>query len=258
MKVTRRLILGLPLAALLVLAAAVACDTGEDSDADELEALARLGQGIQVNADGKVAIEPDVAFLTLGVEAMAESVADARAEAAAAMTAIMEALRARGIEDRDIQTSRLNISPEYTYQESFSEGMRKDERVLVGYRVSNNAVVTVRDLDAVGEIVDEAAEAGGNATRIENVWFSAEDTTEAQREAREKAVMNAMDKADQLATHAGVTRGNLLSISESYGGIPMPRASYDSFAMMGESSTPVSPGQLEITVSVYATFAIED
>ena len=260
MGTARRFLLGLPLAVLLVLA--VACDTG-DADTTNAEALAQLGggpQGIQVTGSGTVAIVPDVALLTLGVETMADSVAEARGEAAAALTAIVDALRAKGIEERDIQTSYLNISPEYTYQEIVRDGARLNERVLVGYRVNNNVVVKVRDLDAVGEIVDEAAEAGGDATRVDHLRFSAEDTAEARRLARERAVMDAMEKADQLALHAGESRGRLVNISESFESGPEPfglARAYDSFAMMEEASTPVTAGELEIRVSVYAVFAIE-
>ena len=175
------------------------------------------------------------------------------------MTAIMGTLQGRGIEDSDIQTSSLNISPEYTYQETLREGVRFNERVLVGYRVNNNVVVRLRDLDAVGEIVDEVAQAGGDATRVESIRFSAEDTSEARRLARERAVMDAMEKADQLASHAGVTRGNLVLVSESSVSVPLPRnLSFASDAVMMESmTTPVSAGELEITVSVHAVYEIE-
>ena len=266
MTLARRFLLVLPLAVLLVLA--VACDTGDDSsDADEIEAaaaaLSQLGggsQGIQVNGVGTVTMAPDVALLALGVETMADTVAEARGEAASAMTAIMGALQARGIEDSDIQTSFLNISPEYTYKEMLREGVRINERVLVGYRVNNNVVVKLRDLNAVGEIVDEVAQAGGNATRVESIRFSAEDTAEARRLARERAVMDAMDNADQLASHSGVTKGSLVSVSESFSGGPVPRnLSFASDAVMLEQAktTPVSAGELEITVNVHAVFEIE-
>ena len=256
MRIARRLTLGLPIAALLVLA--LACDIGEDGpDGDEASAAAK---GIQVNGSGTVGLVPDIALLTLGVETMRDSVAEARSDAAASMSAILESLRAAGIEDRDIQTSYFNISPEYTYQEILREGARSSERVLVGYRVNNNVVVKVRDLDAVGEIVDDAAEAGGDATRVENLRFSAEDTTEARRLARERAVKDAFDKADQLASHSGVIRGNLVLISESFESGPVPRnLSFASDAFMREEAmtTPVSPGELEITANVHAVFEIE-
>ena len=267
MRIARRLLLGLPLAALLVLA--VACDTGEpdtdsaasgDAVALALAQLGSGGQGIQATGNGTVAIVPDVALLTLGVETMGDSVAEARGDAAASMAAIMDVLRARGIEELDIRTSFLNISPEYSYQEILREGARINGRVLVGYRVNNSMVVKVRDLDAVGDVVDEVAEAGGNATRVDNLRFSAEDTSEARRQAREMAVKDAIERADQLASYAGETRGMLINVSESYESGPQPyglaMGGFDSFAME-EFSTPVSAGELEIRVSVYAVFAIE-
>ena len=261
MRMARRLLLGLPLAALLVLA--VACDTGNDdsSDTEALEQLRGASQGIQVTGSGSVSITPDVALLSLGVETLGDSVAKARGEAATAMSAILDAMRARGIEDRDVQTGYLNISPEYTYQEIMREGARFNERVLIGYRVNNNVVVKVRDLDAAGDIIDEAVQAGGDATRVDSLRFTAEDTTEARRQAREMAVMDATQKADQLALHTGESRGRLVNISESFDGLPEPysssRGGFDAAFAMEGGPTPVSPGQLEIRVTVHAFFEFE-
>ena len=101
---------------------------------------------------------------------------------------------------------------------------------------------------------------GAMPTRVDHLRFSAEDTSEARREAREMAVMDAIEKADQIASYAGETRGQLLNASENFDSGPEPfglARAYDSFAMMEEASTPVSAGELEIRVSVYAVFAIE-
>ena len=123
----------------------------------------------------------------------------------------------------------------------------------IGYRVTNNAVVKVRDLAAVGAVIDEVVQAGGDAVRLDGMWFSAEDTTEARREAREMAIMDAVARADELAAHAGAARGKLLSVSEdSRGGIY-----YDEYAYLEARGTPISAGELEVTVSVHATFAVE-
>ena len=159
--------------------------------------------GIQVWGRGTVAIEPDMAVLSLGVEARADSVEDARTQAATSMNAILEALRARGIPGEDIQTSNFNISPEYSYQETFIESIRRNERVLVGYLVTNTVNVRISDLDIVGATVDDVAQAGGDSTRIQSLRFSLEDPSDAQEQARERAVMDAIDKADQLAAVAG-------------------------------------------------------
>ena len=254
MRMARRLLLGLPLAALLVLA--VACDTGDDDTLD-----VGGSQGIQVTGSGSVSVTPDVAVLSLGVETLADSVAGARGEAATAMAAIMDVLKARGIEDRDIQTGYINISPEYTYQEIMREGARLNERVLTGYRVSNNVVVKVRDLDAAGDVIDEAVQAGGDATRVDGLRFIAEDTSEAKRQARQEAVMDAIEKADQLALHAGESRGKLVNLSETFYGSPEPfyssRGSFDAAFAMEGGPTPVSAGQLEVSVEVHAYFEFE-
>ena len=86
--------------------------------------------GIWVTGWGKVTLEPDLALLSLGVEARADTVEEARTETAVAMTGIISALRAKGIADKDIQTRFFNISPEYTYQEVYESGRRYNEQVL--------------------------------------------------------------------------------------------------------------------------------
>ena len=124
----------------------------------------------------------------------------------------------------------------------------------IAYRVTNNAVVKVRDLAAVGVVIDEVVQAAGDAARVEGVWFSAEDTTEARSQAREMAMKDAVSRADELAAHAGATRGKLLNVSEdSFGG----GAYYDGFEAQSYLFTAISEGELDITVSVRATFAIE-
>ena len=132
--------------------------------------------GIWVTGEGTIALEPDLALLNLGVEATAGTVAEARGEAASAMDAIVAALKAQGVEDRDIQTRFFNISPRYEYQEVLEEGFRRGKQVLVGYVVNNSASVKIRDLDSVGRVIDEVADAGGDVTRINGISFTVDDT----------------------------------------------------------------------------------
>ncbi len=212
--------------------------------------------GIQVWGRGTVAINPDMALLSLGVESRADSVEAARREAASSMNAILEALRARGIPDDDVQTSNFNISPEYSYQETFIDSARRNERVLVGYLVTNMVNVRIGDLNIVGATVDDVAQAGGDSTRIQNLRFSLEDPSDAQERARELAVMDAIDKADQLAAVAGVSRGSLMSINESFGGVPIARQ-FQAEALADFGSTPIAAGELEISIDIHAVFAID-
>ncbi|MFH1559991.1 MAG: SIMPL domain-containing protein [Chloroflexota bacterium] len=225
-------------------------------------ALGQMGDyqqaGIWVTGLGRVTLEPDLALLSLGVEARADTVEVARAEAAEAMTGIINALKARGIADKDIQTRYFNISPEYTYQEVYENGGRYGKQVLTGYRVSNTVTARVRDLDIVGATIDDVVLAGGDATRINSIQFTVEDSSVAQTQTRENAVLDALAKADQFATLTGVSRGALLFITESGGGIPVVRdfAKMEAVPSSDSAVTPISAGEMEIQVSIQAVFAI--
>ena len=216
---------------------------------------------IWVLGTGTVTVAPDLAVLTVGVEARAGTVQAALTQAAGAMTDIVAMLEAEGVESADIQTRSFSINPQYTWREvTDSEGGRYSERVLTGYTVNNRAVVRLRDLDRVGEMVDLVAGAGGDLTRIEGVSFTVQDPEPHRAEAREAAVDQAMAKAEQYARDAGVTLGEVLVISEGGGSAPAPRAFAESatFALAaGDAGTPISEGELEIRATVQMVFAIE-
>ena len=118
----------------------------------------------------------------------ADTVAEARAEAAGAMDAVVRAVKAHGLEDQDVQTRSFNIWPQYEYPEVTSGGTRTRRQVLVGYTVSNMAGIKIRDVDAVGAIIDDVAEAGGDKTRIDGVNFSVEDPEPFMAQLRQEAV----------------------------------------------------------------------
>ena len=217
--------------------------------------------GIWVSGTGTVAVAPDLAVLNVGVEARASTVQEALADAAAAMTNIVSILEGEGVETQDIQTRSFSITPEYTWQERIDTegGGRYSERVLTGYSVSNRAVVRLRDLDRVGEMVDLVARAGGDLTRIEGVSFTVQDPEPHRAEAREAAVEQARAKAEQFARDAGVALGQIVLISEGGGNVPAPRAFAESaaFSLTADASTPISEGELEIRATVQMVFAIE-
>ena len=108
------------------------------------------------------------------------------------MDAIVAALNDRGIEGGDIRTQFFNIYPRYEYREVFVDGRRSGTQELVGFSVNNSANVKIRDLEAVGEIIDEVAEAGGNATRINGINFIVEDPQQFMAELREIATNDAI------------------------------------------------------------------
>ena len=215
--------------------------------------------GIWVTGEGTIALEPDLALLNLGVEATVGTVAEARGEAASAMDAIVAALKAQGVEDRDIQTRFFNISPRYEYQEVLEEGFRRGKQVLVGYVVNNSASVKIRDLDSVGRVIDEVADAGGDVTRINGISFTVDDTKPFMVTLREQAVGDALARAQQFADLTGVTLGELLFITEATGGAPViSDFAEEAFAVraLAAPTTQISGGELELRVSVRAVFGI--
>ena len=268
--------MGAGLMACLITAVAVvgvACGDNGDAtpaatQADAVSAQQRASQsgqsgpaGIWVTGTGSMQLAPDLALLNVGVETFGETVADARQQAATAMDSILGALSGTGVADRDIQTRYFNISPQYEYHEVEVSGRRQGKQVLVGYRVNNSVTVKLRDLDAVGETIDGVAEAGGDTVRIDGIRFTVEDTDGLMDDLREMAVADAQAKAKHIADLAGVSMGRLVYVAEG-GGAPVAQDFFGSpervvRQMALESGSPVSGGELELSLSVQAGFSIE-
>jgi len=210
-------------------------------------------QGIWVTGWGEATAVPDIAVLTLGIEAQAASVAEAQSEAAEAMNRVMDALTDNGVAEKDIQTQYFSISKVTRWDE---ENQRE---VVIGYRVTNMVTAKIRDIDKAGTIIDAVAEAGGDLTRIDSIGFSIDDPSAYYEEAREKAMADAKAKAEQLAELAGITLGKPTYISEgTY--IPTttyPRVMYEEAAVPAPP-TPISPGEMEISLTVQVVYAILD
>lgn len=212
--------------------------------------------GIWVGGSGKVTVTPDLATITVGVESTRDTVEAARQEAAEAMAAVMEVMDEHGIPDEDIRTRFFNIQPRHTWND------RERRQELTGYRVTNTVSVKTSDLDKVGRLVDDTAAAAGDRVRISGINFSTEDPGALTARAREAAVRDAMAKARQFAELTGVTLGKLAYIAETGGSAPVPRAfervmALEAGAADSSAPTPVSPGQMEVSVTVQAVFDIE-
>ena len=211
--------------------------------------------GIWVTGVGQMTAAPDIATINGGVEAVAKTVSEARGMAAEAMDALMKALTARGIEERDIQTTRFSIYPEYQYDRD------KDRSELVGYRVNNQISVTIRNLDQVGMVIDDMVEAGGDLARFNGIHFGLDDSKPLEVEARKLAVEDMTAKAMQLADNAGVSLGDLVFISESVGASPRVDDFLEYATFEAEQSsavdTPISGGELSVTITVQGVFNME-
>ena len=214
--------------------------------------------GIWASGSGIFSIKPDIAILKLGVEVKAKTVGAARNEAAEAMTKIMQSLRSQGVQEKDIQTSYYNISPEYIYVEVLEDRGSYHKQVLDRYSVTNSVTVTMRDLDSLGDAVDQVIGSAGDLTRIQNIQFTLEDSSEASSSAREMAVADAITKAEQFAQLTGVSKGQLLYIAETGDMSPVVRefGRMEAMAVGDSFSTPISTGEIDIQVNVETIFAI--
>ena len=243
-------------------AAASPNDVMNASDQGPPTAYGSDGAGIWVSGQGTISLDPDLAMLDFGVEVNAPSVSEANSQAATAMDAIVDALKDRGVKDEDIQTSRFSVSPRYRYVEEEMDGVRTGRDVLTGYRVRNNATVKLRDLDAIGEVIDEVVTAGGDVVRINRINFTLEDPKPKMTELREMAVADAKAKAEHLAELSDVSVGRLIYISEGavgpsvggFGGGGYGVAFAQESAALAAPS--VSGGEVTLSLRVQAGFAI--
>ena len=162
------------------------------------------------------------------------------------MAKVIDAVKAMGIDDKDISTHGLSLRPRYD-----REGQNVD-----AYVATNNVSVIVRDLDQVGEVLDAGFDAGANVAG--GVQFSIADPTDSRNQAMELAVADARDRADVLANAAGVTIVGVTSVAEDSGGYPSPRAMSNvvlESAAMG-FATPIESGELTISVRVRVVYSI--
>ena len=201
---------------------------------------------IVVSGTGRVAVQPDVADLRLGVAVAKPTVEAARGEAAATMDAILRAVDGAGVARADVRTAMLSVQPRYDYRDGRAP-------VLTGYEIANVVEVSVRDLSALGDVIDATLTAG--ATSMDALSFRLADPRPAEREARRQAMAEARSRADVLAEAAGVTVQGVSDIVEGQPVRPPgPVAKAQRMALAADAGTPVEAGTLEVAVTVSVTY----
>jgi len=251
-----KLLLAISLVLAVITVGAVGCEGVPSSSAPKVPSVSgslifsQQSTGIWVTGEGKVSVVPDVAILSLGVEAQAVTVAEAQNQAATAMTAVLAELDNYDIAEKDIQTQRFSIYPVRRWAE------KEGKEVLIGYRVTNTVTAKVRKVDDTGTIIDAVARAGGDYIRINNISFTVDDPTPYYKEAREEAMADAEAKARQLADLGDVKLGELTYISEGGFTTPVVREMVIEMAPMAPP-TSISPGETEIRLSVQVAYSIQ-
>ena len=201
---------------------------------------------VSVTGEATVSVPPDQAQIDGGVTSDAKTAREASDANNAAMGKVLLALKGAGIDEKDYQTSRLSLQPQYAPN-------RSGPSPVVGYRASNRVTVRLRDVAKVANIIDVLVGAGAN--ELGGINFMVSQASKLLDEAREKAVADARRKAEIYAKAAGVTLGEPLSISEEGGAAPVFRGKM--VGGMAASAAPIAQGEETLSVTVNVSWAIK-
>ncbi|MEO6114286.1 MAG: SIMPL domain-containing protein [Sphingomicrobium sp.] len=209
------------------------------------------GTRLDVSASGEVTRVPDLAIISAGVQTLQPTASGAIEQNAARMERVRAALRRAGIADKDIQTSSINLNPEYRYVEN-------QPPVLTGYRATNSVNVNFRDLKRTGAILDALVAEGANQINGPSLTIDKPET--AYDEARIKAIAAGQARAQLYARALGKRVVRILSVSESGGYSPPPMPYARDMAMsVGQQAakTEIDPGTQQLSVSVSMSFELQ-
>lgn len=206
---------------------------------------------IAVQGTGTISAKPDLANLQAGVQIQNTSLQDAQNEAATKVDALMKQLKSAGVDDKDISTAQFNVEPVMDYRQN-------EPPRVTGFRVTNILNVKLHDISKAGSLIDNLVASGANT--IYGLSFGFSDPSALMRQAREQAMKDAQDKAEQLAKLGNVTLGAPLVIQDGGSNTPpvVQEAALSSRDASGVApATPINPGQQEIRVDVSVTYAIK-
>jgi uncharacterized protein YggE len=199
---------------------------------------------ISVNGQGQVAVTPDMATVTFGVESSGTDLVATQGDNATRTQATIDKLKGQGIDAKDLQTTGYNVQPQYD----------RDQK-LTGYKVTNTVRATVRDLSKLGSTIDAAVGAGTN--RVSGISFDVANKAEALKGARQAAVADARQKADLYAQLTNTTLGGVLTLSESVATPDYRTAAPAAAPASGVTTTPIEAGQGSITITVDVVYEIQ-
>ncbi|MFA6416914.1 MAG: SIMPL domain-containing protein [Patescibacteria group bacterium] len=210
-----------------------------------------------VTGSGTVYAKADIASLTVGLKTeVKKTAAEATKNSTEKMNAIVAAVKNLGVEDKDIKTTDYQLSPVYNWTE-------KSGQTLVGYQVSQNVTLKIRDLEKIGDIIAKTTEQGAN--QVGNIGFTIDDEYDLKNQARTLAIEKAKEKAGMIANESGLKLGKLVGVYESSASyVPMMDYSNVRLEMKSVagadtaiSSPSIESGQNEVKVEVTLTYKIK-
>ena len=199
---------------------------------------------ITVSGEATVSVEPDLAQLRAGVTTDAKTAREAAEANSRAMNAVMAAVKALGIAERDVQTQGYVITPVY-------EGNQRPRERITGFLATNYLLLKVRQIDKLGEIIDRLVAAGANT--MGGIEFIVSDPSKLLDDARAQAIADAKRRAELYAKAAGIALGPVHSITEQSAGMQFPPMMMTRGAAAAPE-TPVAPGERTLRVTVNVSF----
>jgi hypothetical protein len=207
-----------------------------------------------VDGEGKISAKPDIANVSLAVVSKGTTVKQVTTDNNTKMNQVIAAVQAVGVDPKDITTSEYDLNPDYDYNSVLPDGSNK----IIGYSLTQQITVKVRDLNKVDDVLDGGTKAGAN--QVGSLDFEIDDMGPVKQQARTIAFAAAKAKAQEMADEAGVSLGRIVTFSEQTPSNPVPMVN---FAMEAKSAGAVAapapsiqPGQQELTLDVSVTYEI--
>jgi len=207
-------------------------------------------RSVSVSGNGEVTAEPDLAQVTLGVEARRPTMAEARAEVAKTVDRVLALTRDLRIDPKLVNATRVQVQPEYSWND------KDRKRVLLGYMVSRQVQVEVRDLEQLGPLLERAVDAGVN--QVNDPVLDSSKRKSLEREAMAKAVEDARLNAETLAKAAGARLGPVRTLNGASSSPPMPMYRRGPMVMADAAAAPPAetyqPGEMKFSAMVNAEY----
>jgi uncharacterized protein YggE len=195
---------------------------------------------ITVTGQATVAVAPDMATIRIGVTSQGKTAREASESNSKRMTAVLGAIKDSGIADRDVQTSQLSLQPQYDPNKGGTAN-------LLGFQVTNQLTIKIRDIAQLPGILDRAIAAGAN--EMSGIAFVVSEQSKLLDQARDDAIADARRKAELYAKAAGAKLGRVVSITEE--GAPSPPHPMQA---MRAGAVPVAPGEQTLRASVTVSY----
>lgn len=206
---------------------------------------------ITVLGQGAVAVAPDQARVHVGIQARAATAREASERGTEAMQRVLDALKAQGVAERQMQTGYFNVMPDHYSRPDGSMAQR-------GHTVHNTVTATIPAIERVGIVLDAVIEAGGDEVMINHVQLMIGDPAPAYADARRAALADAREQAEQIAREVGLTLGEVVSIQPQQSNVIPQRMAARGIGHMARFSAavPIEAGEMQVTAGVEVVYAI--